>query len=579
MKTFGTLGFRPKSRTWRMDAVPAHVMLKLRAVFPKVRREVKCPVDFADNPETRADLNWFLKRYPMAIGNADKALLRHGALDYEMKREAIERIFLPDWRPEAPAVLKEPYAFHPYQAQAIEMAQRLGRLILVDPASAGKTLEVIGAVMKPEFLPALISVEPHLRTQWAERGVRKFTGLTPHVITSTRPYNLPKADVYIIGHNGLQHWSDLAPTGFFRSFGVDECQTFRGGEGLPNHPIMKYKAARAFADNAALKMGVTASLIYNYGPEAYPIVDLFAPGTLGSKTDFQYEWCSGKLVTDPDALGTYLREQQILLSRTEEDIGKTLPKPNVLPIEVAYDSEVEAEHRELARSLAMRVIEGAFAEQGQAGRQLDTLVRRLTGIAKARHVAAYVRMLIGAGEPVLLAGWHRDVYDIWLKELADFNPAMYTGSESPAHKDKAAADFIAGRTPLLIISLRSGAGLDGLEERCNTLVFGELDWSSGIHNQVIWRLRRAAQRRWPVNAMFCHANGGADPIMMATLGLKGDQARGIERPGSGVENVVSAASHIKALAQAYLDGIAGAASQADDFLDKVWREHRAGGGA
>lgn len=131
--------------------------------------------------------------------------------------------------------------------------------------------------------------------------------------------------------------------------------------------------------------------------------------------------------------------------------------------------------------------------------------------------------------------------------------AKGNGFDAKALRTIAAADFMSGRTPLFIMSLRSGAGLDGLEQVCNTVVFGEMDWSPGIHNQIIWRLRRAAQKRWPVNAIFCHANGGADPVLMSTLGLKGDQARGIERPGSGVENVVSDQSRIKALARAYLE--------------------------
>lgn len=553
MKTFGVLAFDARKRQWVLTETPAHVALRLKGVFPRIGRDQVAPFLFPDSAETRADLNWFVKRYPMKLSAGDKAGLRKGHLDYEMRRDEIERILLPTWMPSAPAVLNSGFQFHSYQAQAIEVAQRLGRLILIDPASAGKTLTTIGAVMKPEFLPAAIAVEPHLRSQWRDLGFQKFTGLSTHIIESTKPYKLPKADAYIFGHNTLSYWTDIADTGFFRSFGVDECQTFRGGGGTPGHPILKYSAAKVFARHAALKIGVTASLIYNYGSEAYPIVDLFAPGVLGSQMDFTYEWCTGRLVKDPDALGTYLREQHVMLSRTEEDIGRVLPKPNVVPIEVEYDQEVEAEHIDLARSLAMKVLSGNFAESGQAARELDMRLRLLTGLAKARHVAAYVRMLIEGGEPVLLAGWHRDVYGIWLKELSDLNPMLYSGSESAAAKDRTAADFKAGKSPLMIISLRSGAGLDGLEQVCNTVVFGELDWSPRVHDQIVWRLRRAAQPRWPVNAIFCHANGGSDPVLMAMLGLKGDQARGIERPGAGVENVVSDQSRIKALARSYLE--------------------------
>jgi hypothetical protein len=249
VKTFGALTFRPNSRSWRLADVPAHVALRLKAVFPRIRREDVAPFDFPDSDETRADLAWFVKRYPMALAADDRTRLRRGSLDFEMKREAIERILLPDWTPDAPRELKPPYQFWSYQEQAIEVARRLGRLILIDPASAGKTLEVIGAVMGKDTLPAAIAVEPHLRSQW-RRSIEKFTHLTPHVIESTRPYSLPKADVYILGHNALAYWTDVADTGFFRSFAADECQTYRAGPGTSSSPILKYKAAQVFAKHA-----------------------------------------------------------------------------------------------------------------------------------------------------------------------------------------------------------------------------------------------------------------------------------------------------------------------------------------
>jgi CO dehydrogenase/acetyl-CoA synthase gamma subunit (corrinoid Fe-S protein) len=53
------------------------------------------------------------------------------------------------------------------------------------------------------------------------------------------------------------------------------------------------------------------------------------------------------------------------------------------------------------------------------------MVRQATGIAKAKTVAQFARLMVEAGEPVLLVGWHREVYRIWLEALADLKPAMY----------------------------------------------------------------------------------------------------------------------------------------------------------
>ena len=180
------------------------------------------------------------------------------------------------------------------------------------------------------------------------------------------------------------------------------------------------------------------------------------------------------------------------------------------------------------------------------------LLRRLTGVVKAVPVATYVRMLIEAGEPVLLVGWHRDVYDIWLDKLSDLNPVMYTGTESPAAKRRTKEAFCSGETDLMIISLRSGIGLDGLQHRCHTVVFGELDWSPQVHRQVIGRLRRPGQKN-QVDAVYCHTNGGSDPLVIEMLGLKASQAKGIVDPLSGVDQVYSDDSRLKRLAKDFLE--------------------------
>jgi SNF2 family DNA or RNA helicase len=148
-------------------------------------------------------------------------------------------------------------------------------------------------------------------------------------------------------------------------------------------------------------------------------------------------------------------------------------------------------------------------------------------------------------------GWHRAVYDIWLRELADLNPQMYTGTESGTQKLHAKEEFLSGRSNLLIMSLRSAAGLDGLQARCSTIVFGELDWSPGVHHQCIERLSRDGQEN-PVMAMFLVAEDGSDPPMMGILGLKASEANQVIDPTLGVQTAYSDESRVRLIAERYL---------------------------
>lgn len=293
-------------------------------------------------------------------------------------------------------------------------------------------------------------------------------------------------------------------------------------------------------------------MIYNYGDEAFHIVNLIAPGALGDWPDFLREWCTSDgrhwLVKDPDALGSYLRELQLVVRRLRD--GRPVNKHVV---EVEVDDEEVADQEELAIKLAMKVVSGSFTERGQAARELDALSRHMTGVAKAKSVAAYVRMMLKAGTPILLTGWHRSVYDIWLEELRDFNPMLYTGTESPGQKDRTKHAFVKGDTDLCIMSLRSGVGLDGLQKRCHTVVFGELDWTPQIHEQVIGRLDREGQPAESIDAIYAWANFGSDPTVMSVHGVKGNQARGILDPEKEVMIVQADPTRMKRLAQSFLD--------------------------
>jgi superfamily II DNA or RNA helicase len=143
-------------------------------------------------------------------------------------------------------------------------------------------------------------------------------------------------------------------------------------------------------------------------------------------------------------------------------------------------------------------------------------------------------------------------YSIWQDRLANLSPALYTGSESPAQKDEARRRFVEGETPVLIMSLRSGAGLDGLQGCARTVVFGELDWSPGVHEQCVGRVHRDGQGD-PVVAYYLHADSGSDPVVLDVLGVKRQQIEGLRDPqGALLEQLDAGEGNIRKLAEALL---------------------------
>jgi SNF2 family DNA or RNA helicase len=559
MRTYGTLTL--SGADWILDKIEPHVSIRLKQLFPRIAKASTCPYTIPHNDILDADIAWFLSRYPLAMTDADRDALTGGRLRFEDNLAAMEQILLPDYKPPAALGLRPGQKQRHYQAQAVEVLKRRGRLLLGDEGGLGKTYtagQFLAAT--PDSLPAAVVCDPHMQRQWKDK-LETHTTLRVHIVKTGTPFvtkvvkgkrtkvkeALPSADVYLFRVTQIAGWVEIFAQGFFKAVVFDEPQSLRTGTGT-----QKGSAAKTLSDNVQYRLGLTATPIYGYGIEIWNVMQFIDDQVLGKFEDFSREWCSDTgRIADPKALGAYLREQHVFLRRLKGDVGLELPKVSRIVEHVDYDQKTLASIEALAEKLALRATTGEFTERGQAVRELDMLVRQQTGISKAPAVAQFVRLLLEAGEPVILAGWHRDVYDIWLRDLADFKPAMYTGTESISQKARSGHDFMSGDTDLLVISLRSGAGLDGLQFRCSTIVFGELDWSPGIHQQLIWRIDRDGQTK-PVTAFYLVTDDGSDPPIMEVLGIKASEATGIVDPSLGVQVVDTDTTNLRMLVERYL---------------------------
>ncbi|MCE2724808.1 MAG: DEAD/DEAH box helicase [Betaproteobacteria bacterium] len=548
MRTYGNLTLVANAKAWEIAALEPHVAIRFKQLFPRVPKTSAGPFRLPCDALHCADLSWFVSRYPLAITKGHRMVLSRGKGAFTKQQAEIERILLPEFTAPRVQGLREGQSIRNYQMQAVEVLRRRRSLLLGDEGGLGKTY-VAGAFLcaEPSALPAAIVCDPHMQKQWFEK-LSTFTTLNVHVIDKAKPYNLPPADAYVFRISQIGGWIDFFQTGFFKAVVYDEPQNLRTGTAT-----VKGAAAEVLSTHARFRLGLTATFINGYGTEGWNVMQFIDNTVLGSYSDFAREWVDDFLrIKDPKALGTYLREQHVMLRRLKSDVGLELPKVSRIVEHVSYDAKAVQSIEELAQRLAIRATTGSFVERGQATRELDMMVRQATGVSKAKSVAQFVRLMVEAGEPVLLVGWHRAVYDIWLEDLADLRPAMYTGSESAAQKDREKNRFLAGETDVLIMSLRSGAGLDCLQHRCSVLVIGELDWSPGIHQQIIWRLDREGQSK-PVTVFFLVTDDGSDPPIMDVLGIKASEATQIVDPHLGVQRVEEDTTNLKRLVERYLE--------------------------
>lgn len=549
IRTYGKLWL--DSDHWHLEAEP-HVAMWAKRIFPKIGAGAQGVLKLRHSEAVCRDLEWFLQRFTLDVRNLDE--LTASSRKHQDHILTLNAIVGESYQPRQFEMALPPRR---YQSQAVELYLANKFLLLGDDVGLGKTCTAIASLTDPRTLPACVVTLAHLPKQW-KREIEKFSPqLSAHVIKKGTPYELPKVDgrapdVLIINYHKLAKWATVLGN-FCNSVIYDECQELRRNESV------KYTSAKHLSSAVDFQLGLSATPIYNYGGEIFNVINAMRSGALGTRSEFLTEWCKGyagkESLKEPIAFGSYLREQHLFLRRTRVEVGRELPPLQKIIQHVDSDArelaKVEGAARELAKIILSRTPRERFEVMRAAG-EFDNLMRQATGIAKAPYVAEFVRMLVESGERVLLYGWHRAVYEIWLSKLKDLNPAMYTGSESSTKKDSEIERFKSGQTNVLIMSLRAGAGVDGLQFCCRTVVNGELDWSPAVLDQNIGRVARDGQPD-PVTAYFLVADDGVDPIMSETLGLKREQLEGIrDLGGGGVERLERDADGLRKLAARYL---------------------------
>lgn len=546
----------------KLDCEP-HVMSRIRKIFDNSQSYwergefTHKPILFSMTLSACRDLQWVMQRYHLRVDTEVLKVISDKGKEYDdiveytsaADKDSASRI--------SPDALELNGTLREHQIQFQNMFRQVKRMLLADKMGLGKTVSAISVLVEPQDRPAMIVVPPTLCTQW-ERELKRFLPqISTHVIRGFKNYDLPKVDVIITSYNRLSPWQDVIFNDKFEISTVifDEVHELRHGG------TAKREFSRKLSQKAKRCLGLSGTPIFNQGGEIWSVLDSIKPGCLGTEDDFQSEWCVWGKVNEPATLNNFLKTQGLFLRRTPEEVGLTFGQASKHVYTIDADMAQLQAIENVTKMLAMTVLSGRVGADSDAAREFDWKLRHATGVAKARPVAEFVKMMLEEGEKVLLVGWHRDVYDVWMKEFKAMPgaiPVMFTGSESIREKEKAVKDFTEGDANIFIISLRSGAGLDGLQHACNTAVFGELDWSPHVMDQVLARLDRDGQKRH-VTGYYLTIADGADPFMVSILGDKRSQHDGVVEGKVGEAEVLAgqtpAGERIREMATAYLKSI------------------------
>ena len=513
---------------WSVEGEPGMVEL-VKRLFPGSISRGRGSCRFPATKRNAESLNWLMLRFPLEI--IDKGAWEdsyQSAVDHALRIRAFNS--RPDKAEAPPQFVGE---LRDFQKEGLSYLLGTDRALLADGMGLGKTIQALAFLAAKEAYPAIIVVQPHLIKNW-EKEIKRFIklpgadlcdgqlsldgklhGQTIHVIKGLKPYDLPPANIYIAHYLILRGWKNALQEYHFRAVIFDEIQELR------HTGTEKYSAASMLASGAPDCIGLSGTPIHNRGGEMWAVMNIIEYHCLGDWESFTREWCYGygsDLVKDPDQLGDYLRREGLMLRRTKDQVLKELPPKRRVVQRVDFDAGRYGKLIQAAVNKAKTIdtIKDHF-ERGRLTREIVRDSRQAIGIAKSSFVTTFLKMLLEAGETVLVFAYHHAVFDIYRDELKEYKPVEITGKQNITGKDESVNAFMRGDTNLCMVSLRASSGLN--LQRATCVVFGELDWSPAIHTQAEDRAHRIGQE----DSVLCYylvAEEGTDEVIQEFLGQK-----------------------------------------------------------
>lgn len=481
---------------------------------------------------------------PAAYGPLVERLLG-GRVPVEAERSELVDQAAEVWsRPGFDTVLSQSrLAFSPFDYQLATMRTVLGRMrgraILADEVGLGKTIEA-GLVlselrMRGSADRALVVVPAGLVGQWREELERKF-GL-PTTVAERGGWEQGAARPVVLASLAAARRDPLRSALVGERWDVvtaDEAHRLR------NPASASGKLARALRTRYLLLL--TATPVENRLADLYELINLVAPGLLGTAAQFRRAHGSAdtavEALRNPDALRARTREVMVrhrrsevavLLPRRLAETVLVTPGDDERELYSRITERIRREGRDTtgARRLTLRSLT-RLAGSGPAAvaptlekvgwADLATCARQILRPRKTVELLARVRRHVERGEKVLVFTAFRHTLDALAGELAGAGvaAACYHGSLSRREKDAAVAAF-AGDVPVLLSTESAGEGRN--LQFCHVMINYDLPWNPMQIEQRLGRLHRIGQQHEVVLANLV-ARGTVEEHVLRVLESK-----------------------------------------------------------
>ena len=550
--TYGTMEVKQKSLL-RTEAKHNSIVIRTESeVEEMIKRLIpsytSSPFAVPASNENVRLLKMVLNEYPLRITGKDRwyELL----MDMESKKHM--QYSISSLSPVTPNPRHFMGVLMPFQKLGLDfLLKTQGNVLVADEMGLGKTVQTLAFIaQRPWAVPIVViaplvtlvnwkrEIERFLRLETEKKGA--YTAPRISIIRSGKPEALEPAEFYLINyeliHKRVKDITAVNP----KLVVFDEIQNLRRSNTYKIHGCTEL----ANHESVVHRIGLSGTPIYNNGMEMYEIGEVIRPGIFGTADQFKEKFYDvdeiyNTIEFKQDDLADFLKKN-LLIRRKKMDVLSDMPEKNkvqqVIPIEQEmYEEKIRALYVKIESAKRKLGVATKGADRKRRLAEFNSLMlemrvqeRQIAGLAKAPHVAEYIKNLLDdyEDEKFVVFCHHRRVHKIISDNLWKYKPLQIIGGQSDIQRQES-IDKFQNQPDHRVIICGLRAGNVGINlTKASYVIFAELDWSPAVHAQAEDRLHRIGQK----NSVFSHyiiGTGTFDEYIANILTAKGDVIRKI----------------------------------------------------
>ena len=403
----------------------------------------------------------------------------------------------------------------PFQKVGIEFCNRAGgRAMIADQMGLGKTAQAIGFAIANNA-KTLIVCPKSVTLQWAEE-IKKFTGKNSTIWTTKTIEGHGNNQFHIINYDAVRKQLKPLLKKQFDCMVCDEATYLKNRRTLRAKAILGAWKERKKWPGIKTKwlLFLTGTPILNRPVEAYYLLNAIDSERFNNFYHFTRRYGGWKGQEPKNLEELHERTKDAVIRRLRRDVQAELPGKQRTDLWIELDKAERSEYDGL--------IDELFREWRFQGKATVATMPKIQGFLtqkKLDRTREIIDEFLENDKGLLIFSIYIDPLKTLKEEYGDDAEILY-GDTSAKERRAIVKRLQEGKSKIGLFGLKSGGmGLDGLQYAMDTVIFLNLDWVPGVHEQAEDRTDRIGQTE-KVQVFYMMCENTIDEDMRELLAAK-----------------------------------------------------------